>query len=167
MKNIDWTSFRKRIIIAKPIEVLFQAWATKENMETWFLEKALYFDKSGSARKPNETFQKGDSFIWKWHNWDFDEKGEILESNGKDKIAFTFGNGGKVYVKLIDVAGSTEVILTQTEIPTDEESKMNYYVGCATGWTFWMANLKAWLEYGVLLHAKGLTQADTADLVNS
>jgi hypothetical protein len=40
-------------------------------------------------------------------------------------------------------------------------------VGCATGWTFWLANLKAWLEHGITLHATGLSQADTTNLVNS
>jgi hypothetical protein len=25
-------------------------------------------------------------------------------------------------------------------------------VGCSNGWTFWLANLKAYLEHGILLH---------------
>ena len=167
MEKIDWTSLRRRITINKPLDVLYNAWTSQAQMETWFLEKAQYFDKSGEARKPDEPIQKGDAFIWKWHNWDFDEKGEILEANGRDRISFTFGNGGIVHVELKYFNSATEVMLTQEEIPTDEKSKMNYYVGCSTGWTFWMANLKAWLEHGVLLHAKGLSQADTTDLVNS
>ena len=70
-------------------------------------------------------------------------------------------------MELKDYYNSTEVILTPEKIPTDEKSKMDLYLGCSTGWTFWMTNLKAWLEHGVLLQAKGLTQADTTDLVNS
>ena len=105
--------------------------------------------------------------IWKWNNWDVEEIGEIREANGKDRISFTFGKGGIVHVELKDSKGGTEVILTQENIPSDEKSKMDFYVGCSTGWTFWLANLKAWMENGVLLQAKGLSQEDTKDLVNS
>jgi len=30
-----------------------------------------------------------------------------------------------------------------------------YHYGCSTGWTFWLANLKAWLEHGILLNDRG------------
>ncbi|WP_373497446.1 SRPBCC domain-containing protein [Aquiflexum sp.] len=167
MQEIDWTSFKKRILIFKSIDILYNAWATQANMETWFLEKAQYYGKAGVARKQDDPIQKGDTFIWKWHNWDFDEKGVVLEANGRDRISFTFGKAGTVHVELKDFNSATEVVLTQEKISTDEKSKMDFYVGCSTGWTFWMTNLKAWLEHGVLLHAKGLSQADTIDLVNS
>jgi hypothetical protein len=29
---------------------------------------------------------------------------------------------------------------------------MNIHVGCSNGWTFWLANLKAFLEHGILLN---------------
>ena len=164
MKN--WNTFVKRIIINKPLETLYRSWATQSEIETWFLEKAFF--KSGkNLRKPTEFVQKGDGFSWKWNNWDFTEEGNILEANGKDLISFTFGSGGNVEIKLNAVEDSTEVILTQKEIPTDEESKMNIYVGCNTGWTFWLTNLKADLEHGITLHAKGLEQDQTHNLVNS
>jgi len=34
-------------------------------------------------------------------------------------------------------------------------------------WTFWLTNLKAYLEHNITLHAKGLNQDETMDLVNS
>ena len=37
----------------------------------------------------------------------------------------------------------------------------------ATGWTFWLANLKAYIEHGITLNARGLRQEETTDLVNS
>ena len=70
-------------------------------------------------------------------------------------------------MKLMEKEGSTEVTLVQDNIPTDEESRMNLFVGCITGWTFWLTNLKAYLEHGITLHAKGLQQDETTDLVNS
>jgi len=65
-----------------------------------------------------------------------------------------------------NIAG-TDVLLIQDDIPTDEKSKIEFFVGCSIGWTFWMINLKAYLEHNVTLHAKGLKQDETTDLVNS
>lgn len=164
----DWTCFRKRIHIQKSISELYKAWATKAAIEQWFLEKADYRSPEGAIRAADQPFQKDDHFSWKWHNWNFTEEGRILEANGSDRVSFTFGAGGNVQVDLKDAGKrGTEVILTQDAIPTDEKSKMHLFVGCSTGWTFWMANLKAWLEHGITLHATGLQQDETADLVNS
>lgn len=163
----DWTRFTKRILIEKPIVSVYECWATKRKMEEWFLERADYKYAHSQDRKPDEAVQPGDEFVWKWHNWDFSEEGEILEANGKDKISFTFGAGGKVHVNLKERGNATEIILTQDDIPTDEKSKKEIFAGCSTGWTFWLTNLKAYLEHGITLHAKGLKQEETTDLVNS
>ena len=164
MKN--WNSFTKRILISKSIGSVYRCWVTKKQLETWFLEKAD-FRSGNNQRQPDELVEKGDSFFWKWNNWDFTEKGQVLEANGKDIISFTFGSGGIVTIKLKEINDTTEVILTQDDIPTDEKSKMDIYVGCITGWTFWLTNLKAYLEHDITLHAKGLKQDDTSNLVNS
>lgn len=161
-----WNTFKKRILVNKPIEDVYSCWSTKLQIETWFLEKAD-FQSNNEQRKPDELVQKGDKFDWKWNNWDFTEKGKILEANGKDSISFTFGSGGNVHISLKTIDSSTEITLIQDEIPTDEKSKMDIFVGCITGSTFWLTNLKAYLEYGITLHSKGLKQEDTTDLVNS
>ncbi|MGW8315252.1 MAG: SRPBCC family protein [Bacteroidales bacterium] len=163
----DWSRFTKRIIIEKPVSIIYDCWATGDQMEKWFLEKAVFIGPGNKRRKGDEHTRAGDTFEWKWNNWDVAETGTILSANEIDGLSFTFGKGGKVYLELRDQKGATEVILTQTEIPTDEESKKEIYVGCATGWTFWMANLKAYLEHGITLNATGLRQGDTTDLVNS
>jgi uncharacterized protein YndB with AHSA1/START domain len=153
-------------MINSPMAKVYQCWATKAKMETWFLETADY--RAGDRdRKSDELIQKGDHFTWKWNNWDIIEKGQILEANGKDFISFTFGSGGVVHVNLEERDKGTELSLTQDEIPTDENSKMDIFVGCITGWTFWLTNLKAYLEFGITLHAKGLQEDETKDLVNS
>ena len=162
----NWSSFEKRILINKNIEAVYNCWTTQDQIETWFLEKADYYYGT-IERKNNEKIKKGDKFSWKWNNWDIVEEGEILEANGNDFISFTFGSGGDVQVYLKEVGDSTEVKLIQDKIPTDDKSKMNYYVGCSTGWTFWLTNLKAYLEYGITLHAKELQQNETDNLVNS
>lgn len=164
MKN--WNSFKKRILISTPMEDVYRCWATQSHIETWFLERAVFKSNDGQ-RALDELVQKGDKFDWKWNNWDFTETGKILEANGKDLIAFTFGSGGNVHVHLKQINTNTEVTLVQDKIPTDEKSKLDIYVGCISGWTFWLTNLKAYLEYGITLHSKGLQQDETTDLVNS
>ncbi len=164
---IDWTSFQKRIVVNKSLSELYSAWATKSKIEQWFLQEANYWDTNKNSRNGNELVQKGDTFTWRWHNWDFEDKGEVLKANNIDSISFTFGAAGHVHIELKSVSNGTEVILTQDNIPTDERSKKDFYVGCSTGWTFWMTNLKAWLEHGITLNATGLSQSETKSLVNS
>jgi uncharacterized protein YndB with AHSA1/START domain len=166
-KQTDWTCFKKRIVINKPVREVYLCLATKSRIEKWFLEKADYYDENRGKRASDDPVQEGDSFSWKWNNWDFEEEGKILNANAKDQISFTFGKGGNVHIQLNEKNGSTELVLTQDDIPDDEQSKMDLFVGCATGWTFWLANLKAWLEHGITLHATGLAQSETSDLVNS
>ena len=162
----NWKSFERRILIKESMSIVYQCWTTKSMLEKWFLERAD-FQKENLMRRPGEPTKKGDKFIWKWNNWDITEEGEILEANGKDMISFTFGSGGYVRVLLKEVDKFTEMSLIQADIPTDDKSKMELYVGCITGQTFWMTNLKAFLEYGITLHAKGLKQEETNNLVNS
>ena len=165
--NTDWTSFRKRITINKPLKDVYAAWAVPTKLENWFLEKAVYVDSNGDPRKSDQLIQQGDRFIWKWHNWETEENGEILEANGTDRLVFTFGFGGNVRVEVSEKGNSTHVELVQYDIPADEQNLREIFVDCITGWTFWLTNLKAWLEHGITLHATGLAQEETKDLVNS
>ncbi|MNF09593.1 hypothetical protein D3C80_2102910 [compost metagenome] len=50
--------------------------------------------------------------------------------------------------------GETVVEITQSEIPTDERSKVYYHLGCSEGWTFYLANLKSVAEGGLDLRNK-------------
>lgn len=79
----NWSIFKKRILINKPLATVYDCWATRVKIETWFLERTEI--KSGDRRRrPDEHVQKGDDFTWKWNNWEFTEKGQILEANGRD-----------------------------------------------------------------------------------
>jgi len=165
--NVDWTNFTRRIYIDKHIQAVYDAWTIPGKITEWFLEKADYRGKNDKERKSEDHIQNGDAFRWKWHNWEEPEKGKILAANGSDRVSFTFGTGGNVHVELNDHRRGTELTLIQDSIPTDEQSKLDLFVGCATGWTFWLANLKAWLEHGITLHETGLSREETTDLVNS
>ncbi len=149
--NDDWTRFTKQIPVAAPKDVIYEAFATQAGMEGWFLRSAVFSKPDKSVRSPEELIQKGDSFSWLWHGWsdETNEKGQILEANGVDLIKFTFHEPMVVTVEVVEQDDISLVRLTQENIPADENSKTNYFVGCGEGWTFYLANLKSLFEGGV------------------
>ena len=152
METLNFHSFTKKILIKAPIEKIYWCWGTTEGICSWFLSEAVYKYNEGSKREATDKIQAGDQYTWRWHNWDGQEDGEVLIANGKDQLEFTFAGKSKVLVELKEDAGVVLVSLKQYHIPTDEESKLHIHVGCSNGWTFWLANLKAYLEHGILLN---------------
>ena len=162
MENRDWSQFVRKIYINAPIEKVYKCWATRHKLENWFLRKAEFVNGKDIPRGSKEFVQKGDKYTWEWHNWNGQEKGEILEADGDKRIVFSFADG-QVEILLSEGKGMTLVQLTQSDIGLDDKSKMNYYVGCSNGWTFWLTNLKAYLEYNILLNDKEEDPQDPND----
>ncbi len=76
-------------------------------------------------------------------------------SRGKvNFFRFVFGKAGVVSVGLTEKAGDKIFWLKQEQIPADEPGKYNFHVGCKTGWTFYLANLKCVLQGGPDLRNK-------------
>ena len=151
MGKLQWDTFVKKIYIKATIPDLYKLWATKKGITSWFLRDALYTTLRGDKRKPEEYIEKGDLYSWYWHNWDGKEAGTVIEANGKDYIKISFAKS-TVTIKFEHKNNATLIILTQFEIPDDEENKMNIFYGCSNGWTFWLANLKAFVEHEILLN---------------
>lgn len=154
MEQLHFDSFTKKIYIKAPLEKLYWCWATKAGIESWFLRKARYLGAEGHPRKDDDYIKAGDSYIWEWYNWNGRETGTVLRTNEKDFLEFSFAKVSRVSVTLEEKGDAVLVTLKQFEIPTDEKSKMEIYNGCSNGWTFWLANLKAYLEHGILLNEK-------------
>jgi uncharacterized protein YndB with AHSA1/START domain len=152
MDQLTFDAFAKKIFIKAPIDRLYQCWATSEGICSWFLRNAQYTYGNEQSRKSEEPIRSGDEYLWEWHNWDAQEKGTIWLANGADTIEFSFAGSCKVRVTLEEKNSAVLVTLRQFEIPTDDESKLNIHHGCSNGWTFWLANLKAYLEHGILLN---------------
>lgn len=55
---------------------------------------------------------------------------------------------------LEQVDGWVRVALVQEQIPTDDESKFQFHIGCQMGWSFYLANLKSLYEGGIDLRYK-------------
>jgi uncharacterized protein YndB with AHSA1/START domain len=156
MATYDWSRFTKRIPIKAGKQEVFDSWTTPGALESWFLREARFVTATGIPRNPQDKIQKGDSYKWRWHGHSdaVTEQGTMLEQNGKDFLKFTFGKAGTVTVTVKEENDLTVCELVQQEIPTDEESKVNYHLGCSTGWGFFLANLKSLLEGGIDLRNK-------------
>lgn len=161
MGVLSFESFTKKIYIKAPIEELYFAWGTSRGICSWFLKNAVYLSQKDGQRKADDYIQAGDTYIWEWHNWNGQERGEVLKANNRDYyIEISFAGVSKVSIKLEQVKNAVLLTLKQYEIPTDEDSKLNIHHGCSNGWTFWLANLKAYMEYGILLNEKEFDLTD-------
>jgi len=140
----DWTKFTMRIPIEKNKSDVFKTWSSQKGIESWFLRKALYFD-NGKQIPANQEIKKGNTFRWNWYMNKYTEDGTILDVKKDQLVSFTFV-GSVVTVKLKSQGKFTFVELTQDHIPLDEESKVQIHLGCSTGWTYHLTNLKSMLE---------------------
>ena len=156
--SYDWSRFSVRININASTEKLYRAWATRSGMEHWFLRLSEYKNPGGAVRGNDELVDKGDSYKWLWHGWpdEMVEYGEVTDCNGKDLFKFSFGKAGNCTVRIYREQNETVVELVQENIPTDEEGKYNWHVGCKTGWTFFLANMKSLYEGGPDLRNKNV-----------
>ena len=158
MIDNKWTSFKVVGDYNTDIRSLYEAWATTEGIEKWFLRKANFYTLPRRLREQEEFISKEDTYEWYWHGYNDEtvEKGQILEANGTDFIKFTFSEGSTVSVSLYSRNGLSIVELVQENIPKENDPAKNLFVHCQIGWTFYMANLKSVLEGGVDLRNKRL-----------
>jgi uncharacterized protein YndB with AHSA1/START domain len=158
MGDFKWSRFTVRINVNCPIDVLYKAWATQEGLEEWFLRLAEFRDSNGKIKGSSAFIEKGDIYRWMWHGWpdELAETSSILETNGKDYLKFNFGKAGDCSVTIKKEGKENIVELVQENIPDDEDGKREFHIGCKTGWTFYLANLKSMLEGGIDLRNKSL-----------
>jgi uncharacterized protein YndB with AHSA1/START domain len=156
MTDFNWDCFTVRININAPVEKLYGAWASRSGMEYWFLRLSEYKKPDGSLRDNTGLVKKGDKYKWLWHGWPDEtvEQGEILDANDKDLFQFSFGRAGNCTVKIYKEQDETIIELAQDNIPTDEKGMHYWHLGCKTGWTFYLANMKSLYEGGIDLRNK-------------
>ncbi len=154
----NWSKFVKRIPVKADTQKLYESWASQSGLEKWFLRKAEFTTSDKKVLNREDLVSMNDTYEWLWHGWSDDvvERGTILEANGKDYLKFSFGKPGIVSVSIKEEENENIVELIQEEIPTDEESMINFFVGCSEGWTFYLTNLKSILEGGIDLRNKNV-----------
>ncbi len=161
MSNFDWSSFTKNISIYASCEKIYNAFATRAGMESWFLRVCEY-EKDERVLDDLEAASLGTKYYFLWHGWSdaVDDRGSILYANGKDKFAFSFDANGSTTMKVvINIEQKNDhciVSLKQYDIDTDDNSKSHYHIGCGDGWVFYLTNLKSILEGGIDLRNKDL-----------
>jgi uncharacterized protein YndB with AHSA1/START domain len=156
MNLSHWTAFTKRIPINSDAQKIYDFWAIPENLEKWFLKSALFTDDKGNAVSVKTPVKKGYKYQWLWHGYEdaVPETGSILEANGANFLKFTFADPCIVFITIKAENNMQILELKQEQIPVDDESKKNLYVGCGEGWTFYLTNLKSILEGGIDLRNK-------------
>lgn len=154
MENFNWESFTKKIAIKSTMSELYDAWTVSEKIENWFLSEATFYNTDGEALATNQPVTKGGAYKWEWYLYDDVERGRITEANGSDYLQFTFAGECLVDIKLTQIGDSVLVELTQKNIPTDDKSKQGIRLGCASGWSFFLVNLKSVYEGGLDLRNK-------------
>lgn len=164
MEPLTFDSFTRKIYIKAPLEKIYWCWGTTEGIKSWFLKNAEYEGGNATLKNPSDFIEKGDIYTWEWYNWDVQEKRSVLKANGQNFLEISFAGDCRVAITLEDNVTAVLVTLKQYNIPTDEKSKMQIHFGCSNGWTFWLANLKAYLEYGIHLHE---TEQDLRQLPNA
>ena len=158
MSHYDWTKFSLKVDIRAMPPAVYNAWATQANLESWFLRKAIFTTPDGKMRESDVPVQAWDTYVWKWHGYEDNaqEKGKVLDLNGKDFFKFTFAGNCVVTISCKLEEGRTIMELVQEKIPTDENSKALIHIGCMKGWTFYMANLKSVMEGGLDLRNRNV-----------
>lgn len=165
MEVHDWNQFTKRITIHVPPKLVYDAWSTTRGIEAWFLRRAVFYAPNGRQRDVEERFQQGDSYMWMWHGYPdhVSEKKNILTANGKDFLQFSFSGDCIVSVNIKSENNETICELEQNNFPEDDQEKIDLHIGCSTGWTFYLANLKSILEGGIDLRNKNISITDVVN----
>lgn len=153
---MDWSTFTIKQPVKASKEDIEKLFSTSEGLEKWFLRSANFKNFENKEIAKTEKLVAGNTYHWLWHGYpdEIFEEGKILEPKKDEIIRFVFGTAGTVAVKIILENGETIIELTQSEIPTDENSKINFHAGCKSGWTFYLLNLKSILEFGNDLRKK-------------
>tara|TARA_A100000171_G_scaffold52813_1_gene73301 strand:- start:631 stop:1125 length:495 start_codon:yes stop_codon:yes gene_type:complete len=154
MENFNWESFTKKIAIKSSVAELYNAWTISEKIESWFLSEATFYNANGDSLAPNQSVHQGGTYKWEWFLYDDIERGRITQANGTDFLQFTFAGECLVDIQLTQVDDFVIVELTQKNIPTDDKSKQGIRLGCASGWSFFLLNLKSVYEDGLDLRNK-------------
>jgi uncharacterized protein YndB with AHSA1/START domain len=154
MKNFDWTAFSLKILVKAKLSTVYDAWTKSSETEKWFLSKGDYLDKERKSIPRDANVESGQLYEWSWYLYNVVERGRILSANGNDHFTFTFAGDCTVDVKLSEKDGYILVELSQKDIPTDDLSKKEIRLGCQSGWSFYLVNLKSYCEGGLDLRNK-------------
>ena len=146
----NWKEFTRRIPVKAPPKAIYDAWATQQGLESWFLRLAEFTRADGTTRSKQSHVEAGDRYKWLWYGYDDSavENNSILAANSWDQLQFSFSGGCIVTVSVRQEDGETVCELVQQMPMEDEKEQQYFFIECGKGWTFYLANLKSILEGG-------------------
>ena len=107
------------------------------------MKTAKCYNAKDESRNPNDRFQVGDSYEWTWYNWEnMVEKGKVTGIEENKSLTFTFAGEAIVHLELLEGSDKVDVVLTQSNIPLDEKSRREIYVGLWIGLVLLVGQLK-------------------------
>ena len=147
----DWSQFTLSIFIASSPNEVYSAWTKPKELCKWFLARA------------EMDLRQGGSYSWWWQTGTPDT-GKILYVRKLSRFSFSFDQGSICEIFIQKKAKGSLLTLRQHHIPVTEQAKYRVHLGCKAGWTFYLTNLKAYLEHEIdlreirphLLKNKGL-----------
>jgi len=158
----NWKQFTRRIPIKASAKAIYDAWTKQFGLESWFVRFAQFSKPNGSLRSKDVHFETGDKYKWLWYGYDDSvfEEGEILSTNGWDKIQFSFSGGCIVTVTIKTENGENICELVQNMPMQDIKEQQHFFIECGNGWAFYLVNLKSVLEGGLDLRNKNINLRD-------
>ncbi|MFH2057216.1 MAG: SRPBCC domain-containing protein [bacterium] len=150
----DWTQFLLKVNINAAPARVFRAWTMSSELNKWFTYSGSIDPHKGGTFR--QVFIDGTTF-----------DSEVLEIRKGSLLRFTFGKVEKVEVKIRKSGKGAECWLKQYDMKTGPNDKWNMHMGCRIGWTFFLANLKAYLEHGVDLRSRDSKKTWKEHYINS
>ena len=154
-KSFDWSQFTVKIEIKAAPSRVFKAWTDEKIITKWFVEEAVIEPK------------KHGRLYLKWLTGDKSDD-EIIAIRKNSLFHFPFGpKGEEVKVKIRKITGGSVCELHQFNMKTGPKDKIYWHMGCRAGWTFFLTNLKAYLENGIDLRSHNPRRSYKQGFVNS
>ena len=154
-KKYDWSKFVLRIYIKASPARVFQAWTDDKIVTKWFTVKTVIEPK------------KNGRLYFEWLAGDKMEA-RVNSIVKNKKFVFPFGSKGEEVAVTFKKDGQGCICeLRQYNMKTSDTDKWRMHRGCIQGWTFFMTNLKSYLEHGIDLRSHDPGKSYKKDFVNS
>lgn len=152
----DWTQFTLKIHVEASPQKVWEAWTVGKKLSNWFPVEGVIEPKAGGR-------------VWLQFFRPEDTLDDVVISAVKGKsVVFPFGSHGEqVEVRVIKHKKGAICELTQSRMRTTQRDKVYMHMGCRAGWTFFLTNLKSYLEHGIDLRSTDPKMTYREGFVNS